>query len=151
MKKITLVLTGITILNLIAVNKSYAAESSVTIHNTVNSTNTNTVNSTSKCHTRTEVNGKVVESDDCNVDIHNDGTDVSIKNNASPNSPDSPTPKTTLTPTKTPHPTLTDEQKEKINKATQEAKQKVEEMKHEQKDFFKKLEEWIQNFFKSLF
>lgn len=122
----------------------FAAESSVDIHNTVNSSSSTTSTTNSKCHTHTEVNGKVIDSDDCNVEIHNDGTSVSIKNNTSPTQTTTPYPTSlgnnsnNLNPTNEPTKVTTDEAKPTLRPKEKEAPKK---------DIFKEVEEFIKNLF----
>lgn len=147
---------GLTFLFLGFFQTSHGASSSVTINNSINTSNSNTTTSNCETSVRIESNGEVKEykSEDCgSVDMQSSDGNSRVKINTNQNSnTTTPKPTNSMAPksTNTPLP-IEDRAQDRIDEATKEAQKKVEDIREKQKNFFERLEELIREFFSNLF
>lgn len=132
-------------------NNGSGSTSNVEIHNSVNTSSSSTSNSSNHTSVRIETNGKVkTYESDSGGSVHMESDDGSSKvdiNNGSLKGTN-----TTVAPSPTVSATTSamQEQKDKINKASEEAKRKIEEMKLKNQDLFTRLEDFFKNLFSRL-
>ena len=137
------------------VSPVFADSTTVTIHNDVNTSSSNT--SSSNCHTvvTTIINGKEqdIESDDCNHDINMNG--VHISNNTGGTviiTPHNSEPSTTISPLVTPDISSEEARMRMDQKKLQEKmEQEQKDMHAKQENLWQRINTWFHNFFSGKF